>query len=180
MSPTDPKTTLPHHKLVAYQLALQFVQLIARTRIANAHLRQQARKSASSCALNTAEGAARLTLADESRAYGIALTECCEACAAVEISGALGASSAADVQSVLALGCASRMCSAASFADGWALGPPPAWAGSASDSDWARFSPSRLPVQAPGSAQKCQGNLPYSGGRFSRKASRPSCASSVA
>lgn len=104
MMPTDPKTQLPHHKLVAYQLALELVQLIARTRIANAHLRQQARKSASSCALNTAEGAARQTLADKSRAYAIALTECCEACAAVEIASALGACSAADVQAVLGLG----------------------------------------------------------------------------
>jgi len=45
MSPTDPQARLPHHKLVAYQLALELVQLIARTRIADAHLRQQARKS---------------------------------------------------------------------------------------------------------------------------------------
>jgi hypothetical protein len=35
MSPTDPQTRLPHHKLVAYQLALELVQLIARTRIAD-------------------------------------------------------------------------------------------------------------------------------------------------
>src|SRR6187402_3889826 len=104
MSPIDPQTRLPHHKLVAYQLALELVQLIAHTRIADAHLRQQARKSASSCALNTAEGAARQTLADKSRAFAIALAECCEACAAVEIAGALGACSPADVAAVLALG----------------------------------------------------------------------------
>jgi four helix bundle protein len=89
---------------VAYQLALELVQLIARTRIADAHLRQQARKSASSCALDTAEGAARQTLADKSRAYGIALTECCEACAAVEIAGALGACAPAHVEAVVTLG----------------------------------------------------------------------------
>ena len=104
MSPTDPQTRLPHHKLVAYQLALELVQLIAHTRIADAHLRQQARKSASSCALNTAEGAARQTLADKSRAYAIALTECCEACAAVEIAGALGACAPAHVKAVVTLG----------------------------------------------------------------------------
>jgi len=103
MSPTDPTPQLPHHKLVAYQLALELVQLVARTRIADAHLRQQARKSASSCALNTAEGAARQTLADKSRAYGIALTECCEAGAAIEIAGALGACAPAQVQAVVAL-----------------------------------------------------------------------------
>lgn len=51
-----------------------------------------------------AEGAARQSLADKSRAYAIALAECCEACAAVEIAGALGACSAADVRAVLAIG----------------------------------------------------------------------------
>ena len=101
--PLPPAYGLPHHKLIAYQLALELVKLIARTRISEAQLRQQARKSASA-ALNSAEGAARQTLADKARAYAIALAECCEACAAVEIAGALGACSAADVQSVLVLG----------------------------------------------------------------------------
>ncbi len=96
--------SLPHHKLVGYQLALELVKLVARTRISDAQLRQQARKSAASSALNCAEGAARQTLADKARAYAIALAECCEACAAVEIAGALGACSAADVEAVLTLG----------------------------------------------------------------------------
>jgi hypothetical protein len=52
MIPTDPKILFPHNKLVAYQLALEFVRAVARTRIADAHIRQQAHKSASSCALN--------------------------------------------------------------------------------------------------------------------------------
>jgi len=38
------------------------------------------------------------------RAYAIALCECCEACAAIEIAGALGACAAADVQAVVELG----------------------------------------------------------------------------
>ena len=99
-----PATTLPHHKLFAYELCLSLVKLIAKTRVANAQLRAQARKSAASAALNCAEGAARQTRADKSRAYAIALCECCEACAAIEIAGALGACSAADVQAVVALG----------------------------------------------------------------------------
>jgi four helix bundle protein len=102
--PPPPATTLPHHKLFAYELCLSLVKLVAKTRIADAQLRAQARKSAASAALNCAEGAARQTRADKSRAYGIALCECCEACAAVEIAGALGACSAADVLSVVALG----------------------------------------------------------------------------
>ncbi|HEV8549590.1 MAG TPA: four helix bundle protein, partial [Polyangiaceae bacterium] len=77
---------------------------VAGTRIADAQLRQQARKSAASAALNCAEGAARQTHADKARAYAIALAEGCEACAAVEIAGALGACSAANVQAVVALG----------------------------------------------------------------------------
>jgi four helix bundle protein len=102
-TPPSPDT-FPHHRLVAYQLALELVKLVACTRVADAQLRQQARKSAASAALNSAEGAARQTLADKSRAYAIALAECCEACAAIEIAGALGACSAADVRAVLALG----------------------------------------------------------------------------
>ena len=100
----NPSTTLPHNKLIAYELCLALVQLVVRARVGNAQLRAQARKSAASAALNCAEGAARQTRADKSRAYGIALCECCEACAAVEIAGALGACSAADVRAVVALG----------------------------------------------------------------------------
>ena len=102
--PLPSTNVLPHHKLIAYQLALELVKLIARTRIGEAQLRQQARKSAASAALNSAEGAARQTLADKARAYAIALAKCCEACAAVEIAGALGACSLADVHAVVALG----------------------------------------------------------------------------
>jgi four helix bundle protein len=104
MNHTEPSTpSLPHHRLIAYQLALELVKLIGSIRIGESQLRQQARKSAASAALNTAEGAARQSLADKSRAYAIALAECCEACAAVEIAGALGACRAEHVQQVLAL-----------------------------------------------------------------------------
>ncbi len=80
------------------------VQDIPVPRVEDAQLRMQARKSAASAALNTAEGAARQTAADKSRAYAIALAECCEACAAVEIAGALGSCSPAQVAQVVALG----------------------------------------------------------------------------
>jgi four helix bundle protein len=102
--PDPPSTLLPHHKLIAYQVALELVKLVGSIRIRDAQLRQQARKSAASSALNAAEGAARQSLADKSRAYAIALAECCEACAAVEIAGALGACSREDVAAVLSLG----------------------------------------------------------------------------
>lgn len=105
MTQAKPNTSsLPHHRLIAYQLALELVKVVAGIRIGDAQLRQQARKSAASAALNSAEGAARQTLADKSRAYGIALAECCECCAAVEIAAALGACSAENVERVVALG----------------------------------------------------------------------------
>jgi four helix bundle protein len=97
--------SFPHHKLIGYRLALEFVQLIGRTRIGDAKLREQARKSAASAALNAAEGAARRSTADKSRAFAIAVAEACEAVAAVEIAGALGTCSVADVRAVQRLGC---------------------------------------------------------------------------
>ena len=103
MSSTE-KQALPHHTLIAFQLAKELVQLVAGTRIGHAQLRAQARKSAISAALNTAEGAARQSQADKSRLYAIALAECCECCAAVEIAGALGVCTAAHVDRVVALG----------------------------------------------------------------------------
>jgi hypothetical protein len=60
-------------KLFAYELCLSLVKLVAKTRVADAQLRAQGRKSAASAALNCAEGAARQTRADKSRAYAIAL-----------------------------------------------------------------------------------------------------------
>ena len=98
-----PAQQLPHHTLFAYELCLELVRLVARVRIGESQLRQQARKSAASAALNAAEGAARESGGDKRRSYGIASGEACECCAAVEIAGALGACSAADVQAVVAL-----------------------------------------------------------------------------
>jgi four helix bundle protein len=102
-SPKPSSGTLPHHRLVAYQVAFELATLVGRLRITDARLREQARKSATSCALNIAEGAGRRSLADKRRVYAIALAECCEAAAAVEIAGALRACTIIDVQRVLAL-----------------------------------------------------------------------------
>src|SRR5262245_55713958 len=96
-----PAPQLPHHTLIAYQLCLELVRLIARLRIGHPQLRQQARKSAASAALNAAEGAARESAGDKRRSYGIASGEACECAAALEIAGALGACAPADVQAVV-------------------------------------------------------------------------------
>ena len=52
--PPEPK--LPHHTLFAYQLCLELVRLVARIRISDAQLRQQARKSATSAARACSRG----------------------------------------------------------------------------------------------------------------------------
>src|SRR5258706_10901233 len=96
---------LPHHKLIAFQLAFELAQLIGRTRISDAKLREQARKSAASAALNIAEGAAKRSRAEKSRVYDIARAEACEAAAAVEIAEALDACASEDVRAIVALAC---------------------------------------------------------------------------
>jgi four helix bundle protein len=102
-SATTSTSSLPHHRLVAYGVAFELATLIGGLRISDARLREQARKSAASCALNIAEGAGRRSRADKSRVYAIALAECCEAASAVEIAGALRACRASDVEAVIAL-----------------------------------------------------------------------------
>jgi len=105
MNPPEASSlSLPHPRLIAYRVAIELVKLVGAIRIRDAQPRMQARKSAASAALNAAEGAARQTAADKSRAYAIALAECCEASAAVAIAGALGSCSPAQVAQVVALG----------------------------------------------------------------------------
>ncbi len=64
-------------------------------------MREQARKSAISVALNLAEGAGRTSLADKRRAYGIAFGELCEVAAALELSLDLRATSEAEARDSL-------------------------------------------------------------------------------
>src|SRR5258706_14721463 len=94
---------LPHHKLIAFQLAFELAQLIGKTRIGDAKLREQARKSAASAALNISEGAAKRSRAEKSRVYDIALAEACEAAAAGQIHGPLWACSAGDARATPAV-----------------------------------------------------------------------------
>jgi four helix bundle protein len=96
--------SLPHHRLQAWHVALELVRLVHSVRIGDSEDRNQARKAASACARNVAEGAARTSRADKARVYGIARGECGEAVASVELAGAKGACGAADVAAVLDLG----------------------------------------------------------------------------
>ncbi len=101
-------TSLPHHKLIAYQLSLELLRLVYDTPIRDAEQRSEARKSAKSAARNLAEGAGRWSRADKARVYAIARGEVCEACAAVEIASTIGCASTEDVTAVNALG--KRLC----------------------------------------------------------------------
>ena len=71
--------SLPHHKLVAYQLSLEFLRRVHEAAIRDADQRAQARKSAKSAARNIAEAAGRWSRADKARVFAIARGEVCEA-----------------------------------------------------------------------------------------------------
>jgi len=97
-------TSLPHRKLIAYQLAVELVSLVARISIDDSVCREHARKSARSAALNIAEAAGRRSDADKSRIFAIARGEAVECIAAIEIAAALGACSASNAEQVVQLG----------------------------------------------------------------------------
>ncbi len=95
--------TLPHQKLVAYQVALSFAAAVREAGIREASLRDQALRAATSACLNTAEGATKVTPADRRRTFVIARGEACEAAAAVEIAVAAGLAPPASLPPVLSL-----------------------------------------------------------------------------
>ena len=104
MNETKNNPSLPHHRLQVWHVALQLVKLVHAIKIGDAEDRAQARKAASACARNIAEGAARTSRADKARVYGIARGECGECVASVELAGAKVSCDAADVAAVVTLG----------------------------------------------------------------------------
>ena len=102
-STPSPAPVLPHHKLVAWQVARDLVLAVRSASIRSAHLRDQALRAAQSAALNCAEGAGRVSRADKARAFAIARAECVEAAAAVEIAALSGEVSEARLAEVLRL-----------------------------------------------------------------------------
>ena len=81
---------LPHHRLVAWEVARDFLVAVRACRIADPKLRDEAHRSAKSACLNCAEGAGRVTRADKARSFAVARAETVEAAAAVEIAVACG------------------------------------------------------------------------------------------
>ncbi len=91
---TDPITTtrsqLPHHRLIAYQVAVELLIAVKAAKIRDTHLRDQALRAAKSACLNTAEGAGRVSRGDRARAFAIARGEAVETVAGVEIAELTG------------------------------------------------------------------------------------------
>jgi four helix bundle protein len=81
---------LPHHKLLAYRVALEMLIVIKAAYIRDPKLRDQAMRAAKSAALNVAEAAGRVSPADRARVFGIARGEAMEAAAALEIAVVAG------------------------------------------------------------------------------------------
>jgi four helix bundle protein len=97
--PTPPR--LPHHRLVAYHVAVELLLAIKAAAIRDATLRDQALRAAKSAVLNVAEGAARVTRPDQRRAFAIARGEGVEAFAALEIAALAGDAESAHVDRCL-------------------------------------------------------------------------------
>ena len=91
---TDPTKTraplLPHHKLIAYGVAVELLLAVKAADIRDAKLRDEAVRAAKGTCLNCAEGAGRVSRADKARVFAIARGEAVEAVAAVEIAAHAG------------------------------------------------------------------------------------------
>ena len=96
----DSAIVLPHHRLIAFEVAKQLLLAVRNAHIRDAKLRDEAVRSSKSACLNTAEGAGRVTRADKARSFAIARAETVEAAAAVEIAALCGDCSQASVVEV--------------------------------------------------------------------------------
>jgi len=83
-------TTLPHQKLIAYQVARELLLVVHAAHISDAKLRDQALRAAKSTCLNIAEAAGRQSAPDKARVYAIARGEASETAAALDIAAAVG------------------------------------------------------------------------------------------
>ena len=95
-------SSLPHHKLIAYEVALELLRAVRAAAIVDRALSDQALRAAKSACLNCAEAAGRGTRPDKARVLSIARGEACEAAAAVEIAAEAGDTSLAQAAAVIA------------------------------------------------------------------------------
>jgi four helix bundle protein len=99
-----PRRELPHHRLIAYRVAVELLVTVRDARIRDARLRGEALKAAKATCLNIAEAAGRVSRADKARAMGIARGEAVEAVAAVEIAALAGDAAQADADRCVVIG----------------------------------------------------------------------------
>jgi len=103
-TPTKPpRSRLPHHNLVAYQVALELIVAVKAANVKDAHCRDQAKRASGRAAMNTAEAAGRVSPADRARVFGIARGEASEAAAAVEIAALQGDASEEAAEQCIAI-----------------------------------------------------------------------------
>jgi four helix bundle protein len=95
---------LPHHRLLAYGVAVELLEAVLAARISDRKLRDEAERAAKGTCLNVAEGAGRSSRADKARVYAIARGECVESIAAVEIAVLCGRARADALPKVIAIG----------------------------------------------------------------------------
>jgi four helix bundle protein len=90
-NPTKPLAPLlPHHKLIAYGVAVELLLAVKAANIRDAKLRDEAVRAAKGTCLNCAEGAGRASRACKARVFAIARGEAASAVAAVEIAAHAG------------------------------------------------------------------------------------------
>ncbi|MBK9518140.1 MAG: four helix bundle protein [Anaeromyxobacter sp.] len=89
------EVSLPHHRLIAYGVALELLAAVRAAQVRDPKLRDEALRSAKSACLNSAEGAGRVSRPDKARSFAIARAEAGEAAAAVEIAASCGDASPA-------------------------------------------------------------------------------------
>jgi len=89
-------TSLPHHRLLAYQKSLELLAAVRSAQIRDAKFRDEALRAAKGTCLNSR--------GDKARAYAIARGECVEAVAATEIAGQAGDAVEDAVADVVAIG----------------------------------------------------------------------------
>ena len=77
--------TLPHHKLIAFEVSKELLVAVRDAHVRDASLRDQALRAAKSACLNVSEAAGRTSKADKARVFTIARAEAGEAAAAIEI-----------------------------------------------------------------------------------------------
>jgi four helix bundle protein len=95
---------LPHHKLVAWQVACELLMAVKAANIRCPRLRDQALRAATSACTNVAEAASRVSPADKARVFGLARCEAAEAAGAAEVAGIAGHTSEEHAKKCVALG----------------------------------------------------------------------------